>query len=150
MKNKLVLMLTLLSASFYTNASEPRIEARRAAFHVGETVMACGTVIQVANNKKAHYINLHNRYPNQTLSILIWNNNLDGFEQKFGKLNRFENQQVCARGKITEYKNILQMQVSNPQFLRLMKNKATSKYNEMSSDPECEGMTEAECISYQQ
>lgn len=112
--------------------------------------MACGTVAQVANNKKAHYINLDNRYPNQTLSILIWNNKLEGFEQRFGKLKQFENQRVCARGKITEYKNTLQMQVSNPQFLRLMINKSTHHDNQMSSDPECEGMTEAECIYAQQ
>ncbi|MGC9403964.1 hypothetical protein ACP43V_16050 [Vibrio genomosp. F10 str. 9ZC157] len=121
MKNKIVMLLILLGASFLTNAAEPRIEASKAAFHVGETVMACGTVAQVSKGKKAHYLNLDNRYPNQTLAVLIWNNNLKGFEQRFGQITQFENQRVCARGKITEYKNSLQIQVSNPQFLRLMK-----------------------------
>ncbi|MDW1924896.1 hypothetical protein R7Q39_05610 [Vibrio sp. 947] len=121
MNRKLALMFVMLSTSFLSNAKEPRIEASKAAFHVGDTVMACGTVAQVSKGKKAHYLNLDNRYPNQTLAVLIWDSNLQGFEQRFGKITKFESQRVCARGQITEYKNSLQMQVSNPQFLRLMK-----------------------------
>lgn len=135
---------------FTLHASEPRIEARKAAFHVGEMVMACGTVVQVSKAKKAHYLNLDNRYPNQTLAVLSWNNNLKGFEQRFGKMYQFENQRVCVRGKITEYRNNLQIQLSNPQFLRVMKSEVTLHFRQLSSDPECEGMTEVECIYYHQ
>ncbi|MDG2790252.1 hypothetical protein R7Z80_17645 [Vibrio sp. 1733] len=115
------LFVVLATLSNQVTAKEQRIEAYRAAFHVGETVMACGVVAQVHKGKKATYLNLDKPYPNQSLAVLIWDDKLDGFENRFGYLRNFSNQKVCARGKITEYKDSLQIQVSNPQFLRLMK-----------------------------
>ncbi|WP_061038153.1 hypothetical protein [Vibrio coralliirubri] len=121
MKKLTALIIGTVGLSLGAQASEARIEAYKAPFHVGETVMACGEVVQVSKGKKAHYLNLDNKYPNQTLTVLIWDNNLQGFKARFGELSQLEDQRVCARGKITEYKNSLQIQVSNPQFLRLMK-----------------------------
>lgn len=115
------LCLSLMALPTQVRANEQRIESYRAALHVGETVMACGVVAQVHKGRKATYLNLDKPYPNQSLAILIWDDNLKGFENRFGQLTRFNEQKVCVRGKITEYKNSLQMQVSNPQFLRLMK-----------------------------
>ncbi|MFM2607601.1 hypothetical protein AAFX30_08250 [Vibrio chagasii] len=114
----LALVLTIISFSV---AAELRIEAYKAPFHVGEKVMACGTVKQVSSKKTAHFLNLDKPYPNQTLTLLIWNSDISGFEKRFGNLDNFKNQKVCARGKITEYNNSLQIILSNPQFLRLMK-----------------------------
>ncbi|ARR49167.1 hypothetical protein ETN89_13755 [Photobacterium damselae subsp. damselae] len=115
------LFLTLATLSIQVRADEQRIEAYRAAFHVGETVMACGVVADVHKGRKATYLNLDEPFPNQSLAVLIWDNKLSGFENRFGQLTRFNGEKVCVRGKIVEYKNSLQMQVSNPQFLRLMK-----------------------------
>ncbi|CAM4447363.1 hypothetical protein [Vibrio agarivorans] len=117
---KYILLVMLVSISGITTASEQRIPAYKAPFHVGETVMACGEVAQVSKGRKATYLNMDNRYPNQTLGILIWDNYLPDFERRFGDLREMENERVCARGKITEYKGTLQIQVANPQFLRLM------------------------------
>ncbi|MBC3618690.1 hypothetical protein H8R01_15560 [Vibrio metschnikovii] len=110
----------LLSFSSPLIAEEQRIESYRSAFHVGQTVMVCGVVANVFKGNRATYFNLDKPFPNQTLNIVIWDNKLDGFERRFGNLSKFNDKRVCARGKITEYKNNLQMQVSNPQFLRLM------------------------------
>lgn len=115
------LCFALTALSTQVRADEQRIEAYRAVFHVGETVMACGVVADVHKGRKATYLNLDKPYPNQSLAVLIWDDKLSGFENRFGQLARFNGQKVCVRGKIAEYKNSLQMQVSNPQFLRLMK-----------------------------
>ncbi|QFT13514.1 hypothetical protein [Vibrio sp. THAF190c] len=101
--------------------SEPKIDAYKAPFYVGETVMACGTVKQVSAKKQANFLNLDEQYPNQTLTLLIWNNNLDTFTKRFGDLNYLKGHRVCARGKITEYKGSLQIKLTNAQFLRLMR-----------------------------
>lgn len=100
--------------------SEGRIATIKAPFYVGQTVMACGVVAQHSIGKKANYLNFDKPYPNQSLSALIWNDKTAGFEQRFGNLKSLVNQRVCVRGPITEYKNTLQIVVSNPQFLRLM------------------------------
>ncbi|WP_394145697.1 hypothetical protein [Vibrio atypicus] len=121
MKIQRLAFVVILSFVSLSSNAEPKIEAFKAPFYVGETVMACGNVSQVSQGKKAKYINLNKKYPNQELTLLIWNNHVSKFTQRFGELDKLENSRVCARGKITEYKNSLQIKLSNPQFLRLMK-----------------------------
>lgn len=117
------IILTILSVLSFgpVYADEPRIEAYQSAFHVDKTVMACGKVVEVKMNAKLTYLNLDKPFPDQTLGLLIWEDKIPEFETKFGNLSTLQNQRVCARGKITEYKDSLQMKLTNPQFLRLMK-----------------------------
>lgn len=113
----LMLLGTLASTS---NAAEPKIEAYKAPFHVGKSVMACGRLAEVKHFSNRHYLNLDKRYPNQTLTILVWNKDYRWFENRFGDLDDYIGRRFCARGKIEDYKHNIQMQVKNPQFLRLM------------------------------
>ena len=122
MKKILVtLAVSILSlSSIASNANEPKIKAFKAPFHVGKTVMACGDLAQVKHLSNRHYLNLDKKYPNQTLTILVWDSDYRWFEERFGSIDGFVGRRFCARGKIEEYKNNMQIQVSNPQFLRLM------------------------------
>lgn len=115
---KFIPLLIVLSG--LAQAEEEKIEAFKAPFYVGKTVMACGTVANVSSGKKAIYLNLDKPYPNQTLALLIWKNDEPKFQSRLGDLKRLAGERVCARGKISEYKNSLQMKLTNPQFLRLM------------------------------
>ncbi|PMH46201.1 hypothetical protein BCU68_08690 [Vibrio sp. 10N.286.49.B3] len=116
-----LIILSAVMLSFNVQSSEEKIEASKAPFYVGKTVMACGQVAQVSKNNKANYLNFDKKYPNQVLMALIWENKLQGVEKRFGNIKNLEGRRVCVRGKITEYKNKLQIQVSNPQYIRLMK-----------------------------
>lgn len=118
---KYIFFLFAILSAVTAQASEPQIEAYKAAFHVGESVMACGTLKQVTIAPQQVYLNLDKPYPNQTLTILIWHNDYPKFTQHFGSLNKYVNKKLCARGTIKEYKNTLQINVSNTQFLRVMK-----------------------------
>lgn len=104
------------------HAEEVKIEAFKAPFHVGKTVMACGKLAETKHLSNRHYLNLDKNYPNQTLTILVWDNDYNWFEERFGKIDNMIGERFCARGTIAEYKNNLQIQLKNPQFLRLMKN----------------------------
>lgn len=106
--------------SIASNANEPKIEAFKAPSHVGKTVMACGNLAQVKHLSNRHYLNLDKKYPNQALTVLVWDSDYRWFEERFGSIEGFVGRRFCARGKIEEYKNNMQMQVTNPQFLRLM------------------------------
>lgn len=119
MKYKIVMSLMLL-ASCTTYAQETKIEAFKAAFHVGESVMICGKLVQLKHLDNRHYLNLDKSYPNQTLTILVWDNDYRWFESRFGNLDSMKGSRICARGVIEQYKNSLQIEVKNPQFLRLM------------------------------
>ena len=113
-------MSVVLFGSTLSYAAEPKIEAFKAPFHVGKTVMACGTLAETKHFSDRHYLNLDNKYPKQSLTVLVWNKDYRWFEQRFGKIDSYVGRRFCARGKIEEYKNNLQMKVTNPQFLRLM------------------------------
>lgn len=121
MNKNFLVWVGLLFASITVYAQEAKIEANKAAFHVGKSVMACGQLVEIKHLSNRHYLNLDRTYPNQSLTLLVWSKDYQWFEERFGKIDSMVGKRFCARGKIEEYKNNLQIQVSNPQFLRLMK-----------------------------
>jgi len=119
-KKVVIVASAVLFSTTLSHAAEPKIEAYKAPFHVGKTVMACGTLAETKHFSDRHYLNLDKKYPKQSLTVLVWNKDYRWFEQRFGKIDSYVGRRFCARGKIEEYKNNLQMKVTNPQFLRLM------------------------------
>lgn len=102
--------------------SAERIEAYRAPFHVGQQVMACGVLAGTSKFAKGMYLSLDKKYPNQTLTLVVWNESIAPLEAKFGSFNSKIGHTFCALGTIEKYKKHLQIQIENPQFLRLMSN----------------------------
>lgn len=117
---KHVLLIILITIAQMTGANELHIEAFKAPFYVGKTVMACGILRQVRVTSNQTYLNLDNHYPNQTLTVLIWGSDIPKFTARFGNIEAYTGKRICARGQIKEYKNTLQIQMKNPQFLRIM------------------------------
>ncbi|GLR63867.1 NERD domain-containing protein [Marinospirillum insulare] len=99
-----------------------RIEAYRAPFYVGKQVMACGVLADTTMFSKGMYLSLDKKYPNQTLTLVVWDENIAPLESKFGSFNSKVGRTFCALGTIEKYKKNLQVQIENPQFLRLMNN----------------------------
>lgn len=118
MKNALLGLLLVAGTSY---SAELTIDSSQSAFHVGSVVMVCGVVGEVKRFSSGTYINLGPRYPKQHIGILVWDKDTGAFNARFGSLSVFEGARACARGSIETYRNSLQMKVSNPQFLRLMK-----------------------------
>ena len=121
MFKKILATSILAIASVSATAQEVKIEAIKAPFHVGKSVMACGQLAEVKHFDNRHYLNLDRTYPNQTLTLLVRDNKKKRFKESFGRIDGMVGKRFCARGTIEEYKNNLQMKVNNPQFLRLMK-----------------------------
>ena len=109
----------VLLITFAVVAEEPKIQANQSRDYLGQTVVACGKIAQVSKGRKAHYLNFDESYPNETLAVLIWDDNFPKFEQLYGDLSQLTSKNVCARGKIVEYKQSLQIQMSNPQYLEV-------------------------------
>lgn len=120
MCKKWIVLVMLLPYAAVEAAPEPRIEALKAPFYVGQTVMACGKLAGVKHTSNQHYLNLDRPYPKQTLTFLIWADDYSAFEARFGSVDGMMGRTLCGRGKIEEYKGRLEIKISNPQFLRLM------------------------------
>ena len=116
----IILFCSLAGASCLAISAESKIDSSKSAFHVNETVTLCGLIKQVTNTKKVTYLNFGAKYPNQHISVAIWKKQRSKFLAKFGSLKVFENKNACARGKITKYKNNLQLKIKKPQFLSLV------------------------------
>ncbi len=105
-----------------SEVSVERIEAFRAPFYVGKQVMACGVLAGTSKFSKGVYLSLDKKYPNQSLTLIVWDENIAPLETKFGSFNSKIGRTFCALGTIEKYKKNLQIQIENPQFLRLMLN----------------------------
>lgn len=121
MKKSLILLITGLCLCAAVSAMEPKIESTRAAFYVGQEIMVCGPISEVKPFSKGTYLSMGPKYPQQHLTVLVWDSNQQGFNTRFGSLDAFKGRSACVRGLLETYKNTLQIKVSNPQFLRLMK-----------------------------
>ncbi len=108
------------SASAQADSNAERIEAYRAPFYVGKQVMACGVLAGTSKFAKGVYLNLDKKYPNQTLTLVLWDESVAPIEAKFGSLHGQVGRTFCALGTVENYKKSLQIQIENSQFLRLM------------------------------
>lgn len=102
------------------NRDAPRIEATKAPFYVGRTVLACGQVAQVSAFKKGTYLNLDAPYPRQSLTVTVWDRDAPEAVKKFGQLDGLKGRRVCALGEVAQHRKYLQLEITNARFLRLM------------------------------
>ncbi|WP_418642386.1 hypothetical protein ACNUDM_20875 [Vibrio chaetopteri] len=93
--------------------STTQIAAKDAPFHTGETVIACGELVQTSRFKRGIYLNLEARYPKQALTLIAWEDDLSQFNQQHGHFDKLVGKTVCGKGVITEYKGRSQMSLYN-------------------------------------
>src|ERR1700752_3683470 len=82
--------------------SQTEIKLEDAAKHVGDSVKVCGQVagvryLEQANNKPT-LINMGAAYPNQLLTIVIWDDVRKQFEKAPEDL--FQDKMICVTGKV--------------------------------------------------
>jgi hypothetical protein len=80
----------------------------------------CGTVAgtkyAAGTRGQPTFLNLDQPYPNQVFTVLIWG----GDRRKFGRPESdYQNQRVCASGKISAYRGVPEIVVSDPGQLRV-------------------------------
>lgn len=122
MCNKVAAISSGLLLSTLATAADPRIEASKAYLYVGKSVMACGTLAEINHLPNRHYMNFDKKYPNQSLTALIWNKDYRWFENRYGKIDNYVGSRFCVIGNVAPTQNYLQINVTNPQFLKLMAN----------------------------
>lgn len=88
------------------------ISPQQAKQYVGLEKVICGNVVEITPFSKGVYLNLEEPYPNQALSIVIWDSDIPKFDGAYLKLTL--QQRYCVIGKIERYKDQLQIVLSNP------------------------------------
>ncbi|GHA65670.1 hypothetical protein ACFFLZ_10060 [Photobacterium aphoticum] len=110
MKVSVACLSLILSAQAF---SATKIAAMDAAFHEGEKVVACGVLKEISRFKRGVYLNLDAPYPQQSLTLVVWENDLVQLKAKHGDFKHHMDSVVCGKGTITEYKGRHQISLYN-------------------------------------
>ena len=81
-------------------------------YPVGVYAKVCGTVAQLKEFSKGTYLNLGAPYPNQFITIVLWN-------VTAADADSFAGQTVCTEGTVTEYKGRKQVEVQYPSSISI-------------------------------
>ena len=71
---------------------------------MGDSANVCGLVAQLKEFSKGTYLNIGAPYPDQTITIVLWN-------ASEAEAAGFLGQNVCTKGTVTEYKGRKQVEV---------------------------------------
>ena len=92
------------------------ISAKNARHYIGQTKEVCGKVVQVSDFKKGIYLNLEENYPNQAATFVIWEEHIPAITRENASPYQLKYFEVCAYGKIEEYKGVPRINVSPASF----------------------------------
>ncbi|ELB2939314.1 hypothetical protein QNE58_004616 [Vibrio alginolyticus] len=113
----IALLTSLLLPSFGYSAT--KIDSKDAPFHEGEDVIACGTLKEVSRFKRGLYLNMDDRFPKQSLTLVVWEDDLVEFKQEHGSLQQLVDSRVCGKGTVLEYRGRSQISLYNAFSLKV-------------------------------
>ncbi|MDA9557267.1 hypothetical protein N9R79_07180 [Vibrio sp.] len=90
-----------------------KIHSKEASFYEGENVIACGVLKEVIRFKRGLYLNMDNHFPKQSLTLVVWEDDLTEFKEEHGPLQQLVNREICGKGKVTDYRGRSQISLYN-------------------------------------
>ncbi|MCP5079867.1 MAG: hypothetical protein GY951_17670 [Psychromonas sp.] len=112
-----LLMMLLTSNAAY---SVTKIDSKDAPFYDGKDVIACGVLKEVSKFKKGLYLNMDNLYPKQSVTFVIWNDDLADFKKEHGNIELLIDSGVCGKGTVSVYKGRSQIVLYNAFSLQVV------------------------------
>jgi len=99
-----------------------RLTAGEAKDHIGERATVCGKVASTryaaTTRGRPTFLNLDKAHPNQVFTVLIWGES----REKFGTPEvTYRDKQICATGKITEYRNAPEIVATESRDIEMQK-----------------------------
>jgi hypothetical protein len=115
-------VLLLLSFSIALSAaSQINMKLDDAASHVGDSVKTCGKVADIRFMETAKgqptLINLGAAYPNQLLTVVIWEDLRKQFDKAPEEL--FKDKEVCITGRIELYRDKPQIVIRSKEQIQI-------------------------------
>jgi hypothetical protein len=112
-----IVPVLLLLAAAGADAAPPRVPDRDAYRHIGKEVTVCGHVAGATWMEglrgRPTFLNLGGVYPNQTFTVVIWDDARGKFDTPPNVL--FDGADICVTGKVETYKGKPQIVVRGPQ-----------------------------------
>jgi len=116
-----ITFLFLLFLAGLSTRAQVTIKLEDAAAHVGDSVKACGKVAGMrfmeGSKGQPTLINMGAAYPNQLLTIVIWEDLRKQFDKTPEEL--FKDKDICITGKIELYRDKPQIVIKSKDQLQL-------------------------------
>ena len=93
----------------YEAAVSNTVPAAQAYKHIGDYRVVCGYVAQVKGFSKGKYLNLGTSYPNQDVTVVVWNSDMGNFDG----VDQYEGRDICVQGTVSSYKGTPQIKLSS-------------------------------------
>lgn len=93
----------------YEAAISTTVPASSSYKHIGDYRIVCGHVAQIKEFSKGQYLNLGTAYPNQDITVVVWNSDIANFDNVF----QYEGRELCVKGSISSYNGTPQMVLSS-------------------------------------
>ena len=98
----------------YEAAVSNTVPAAQAYKHIGDYRIVCGYVAQVKGFSKGTYLNLGTSYPNQDVTVVVWNSDMGNFDG----VDQYEGRDICVQGTVSSYKGTPQIKLSSMNQLK--------------------------------
>ena len=98
----------------YEAAVSDTISAAQAYKYIGDYRVVCGYVAQVKGFSKGKYLNLGTSYPNQDVTVVVWNSDMGNFDN----VDQYEGRDICVQGTVSSYKGTPQIKLSSMNQLK--------------------------------
>ena len=99
-----------------TNAPATIIGAAQAADFIGKQVTVTGVVAQVSFRPGITFLNFGKRFPNHTFTAIVRDRNTNQFDN----LSGLKDKAVAVKGKIIEYRDKPEMELTTKSQLKLL------------------------------
>lgn len=113
------IFVTILLFIGISHASLKSIEWQNAKDYIGKYVSVEGHIVSAKNTGEICYLNFGRDYKN-TLSVVIFKNNFGNFPNS--PESYYNNKTIEVRGKITTYKDLIQLIIQDQKSIKIVKN----------------------------
>ncbi len=96
--------------------SQTTVAIKDVVNHVGKEVTLCDSVYSARSLDNLSLLNLGGSFPKEVITIVVFKADRSKFEKD--PVNLFENKRICVTGKVTLYKEKLQIVVNDPKQLK--------------------------------
>lgn len=97
--------------------AQTTVTAKEVVNYVGKEVTLCDSVYSARAMDNISLLNLGGKFPKEVITLVIFKSDRAKFKKEPVEL--FENKRICITGKVTLYKDKLQIVVNEPKQVKL-------------------------------
>ncbi|WP_293298599.1 hypothetical protein [Pedobacter sp. UBA4863] len=114
---KKLLLTFSIALAFGTVKAQTTVTAKEVVNYVGKEVTLCDSVYSTRAMENISLLNIGGKYPKEVITLVVFKSDRAKFEKEPTEL--YANKRICVTGKVTLYKDKLQIVVNEPKQVKV-------------------------------